>query len=166
MSNTAFNTHQRAIVAAEGNQLVITRTFAAPAALVYEAMTNPEHIRRWWGAGHGEVTVCEVDLRVGGRWHFAQVTPRGEEVSFSGEYRELDRPGRIVHTEVYDNIQSPAALVESTYSEEGGSTTLRAVITYDSPQSVEMVLASGMESGMNDSYDALERLVTSLDHQR
>jgi uncharacterized protein YndB with AHSA1/START domain len=165
MSNTAFDTHQRATVTHEGSQLVITRTFAAPAALVYEAMTNPEHIRQWWGAGHGEVTICEVDLRVGGRWHFAQVTPGGEEVSFSGEYRELDPPGRIVHTEVFDNIHSPAALVESTYTEEGGSTTLRAVITYDSPQSVEMVLASGMESGLNDSYDALERLVTNLDHR-
>ena len=165
MSNTAFNTHQRAIAAAEGNQLVITRTFAAPAALVYEAMTNPMHSRQWWGAGHGEVTICEVDLRVGGRWHFAQVTPSGDEVSFSGEYRELDPPERIVHTEVYDNIQSPAALVESTYTEDGGSTTLRAVITYDSPESVAMVLASGMEGGLNDSYDALERLVTSLDHQ-
>ena len=165
MSNTAFNTHQRATVTQDGSQLVITRTFAAPASLVYEAMTNPEHIRQWWGAGHGEVTICEVDLRVGGRWHFAQVTPGGEEVSFSGEYRELDPPGRIVHTEVFDNIQSPAALVETTYTEEAGSTTLRAVITYDSPQSVDMVLASGMEGGLNDSYDALEQLVMGLDHR-
>src|SRR6476659_6934374 len=101
MSNAAAETNQRASVTHQGSGLVITRTFAAPAALIYEAMTNPEHIRHWWGAGHGEVTTCEVDLRVGGRWHFAQVNAAGQEVSFSGEYRELDPPRRMVHTEVF-----------------------------------------------------------------
>ena len=162
MSNAAALSHERATVTHDGSRLVISRTFAAPAALVYEAMTNPEHIRQWWGAGHGEVTTCEVDLRVGGRWHFAQTTPGGDEVSFSGEYRELDPPGRMVHTEVFDNIQSPESVVESTLTEQDGSTTLTAVITYDSPQTVEMVLASGMETGMNDSYDALEKVAQGL----
>ncbi|NYG07989.1 uncharacterized protein YndB with AHSA1/START domain [Phycicoccus badiiscoriae] len=162
MSNAAAETHQRATVTPQGAQMVITRTFAAPAALVYEAMTTPEHIRQWWGAGHGEVTICEVDLRVGGRWHYAQVTPGGEEVSFSGEYRELDPPRRLVHTEAFDNIQSPAAVVETSFTEQDGRTTLRAVITYDSPETVEMVLASGMEGGLNDSYDALEKVAQAL----
>ncbi|HEV7172584.1 SRPBCC family protein [Pedococcus sp.] len=160
MTNTASSTHQHAMVTRDGKQLVITRSFAAPAALVYEAMTNPDHIRQWWGAGHGEVTTCEVDLRVGGRWHFAMVTPGGDEVSFSGEYQELDPPHRIVHTEVFDTIQSPPSRVESSYTEQDGFTTLRAVITYDSSETVDMVLASGMEGGLNDSYDALEQLVT------
>ena len=159
MSDTTSGTQRRATVTRDDNRLVITRTFAAPAALVYEAMTRPEHIRQWWGAGHGEVTICEVDLRVGGRWHFAQVTPDGTEVSFSGEYRELDPPGRLVHTEVFDNVQSPPSLVETSLTEEGGVTHLRAVITYDSPETVDMVVASGMEGGLNDSYDALEALV-------
>jgi uncharacterized protein YndB with AHSA1/START domain len=162
MSSAAAETNQRATVTHEGNEVVITRTFAAPAALVYEAMTKPEHIRQWWGAGHGEITTCEVDLRVGGRWHFAQMTPDGDEVSFSGEYRELDPPGRMVHTEVFDNIESPESVIVSTFSEQNGVTTLRAVITYDSPQTVEMVLASGMEVGLNDSYDALEKVAQSL----
>lgn len=61
MSDPFYGTQQRASVTRKGNQLVINRTFAAPAALVYEAMTNPEHIRQWWGAGHGDVTICEVD---------------------------------------------------------------------------------------------------------
>jgi uncharacterized protein YndB with AHSA1/START domain len=162
MSSTTSGTHERATITHEGNRLVITRSFAAPATLVYEAMTNPEHIRQWWGAGHGEVTTCEVDLRVGGRWHFAQRTPGGEEVSFSGEYRELDPPGRLVHTEVFDTIQSPESIVESSFTENQGVTTLRAVITYDSPETVEMVLATGMEVGLNDSYDALERVAEGL----
>ena len=162
MSNAAPTRNQRATITHEGSELVITRTFAAPAALVYEAMTKPEHIRQWWGAGHGEVTICEVDLRVGGKWHFAQTTPSGDEVSFSGEYRELDPPGRMVHTEIFDNIQSPESVIESTFTEQDGFTTLRAVITYDSPETVEMVLPSGMEVGMNDSYDALEKVAQGL----
>ena len=161
MSNAA-DTHQRATITHDGSQVVVTRTFAAPAALVYEAMTTPEHIRQWWGAGHGEVTTCEVDLRVGGKWHFAQTTPGGDEVSFSGEYRELDPPGRMVHTEIFDNIQSPESVIESTFTEQDGFTTLTAVITYDSPETVEMVLASGMETGMNDSSDALEKISQGL----
>ena len=114
----------QATVTRDGSQLHISKSFNAPAALVFEAMTNPEHIRQWWGAGHGEVTTCEVDLRVGGRWHFAQTTPDGQEVSFSGEYREIDPPGRLVHTEIFDNIQSPPSVVDSSYSEEDGVTTL------------------------------------------
>ena len=162
MSNAAADTNQRATITHEGSEVVITRTFAAPAALIYEAMTKPEHIRQWWGAGHGEVTICDVDLRVGGKWHFAQVTPGGDEVSFSGEYRELDPPGRVVHTEIFDNIQSPESVIESTFTEQDGLTTLRAVITYDSPETVAMVLQSGMEVGMNDSYDALEKIAQAL----
>lgn len=163
MSDTTSGTDQRATVTRSDNQLVITRTFAAPAALVFEAMTRPEHIRQWWGAGHGEVTACEVDLRVGGRWHFAQVTPEGTEVSFSGEYREIDPPGRLVHTEVFDTIGSAPSLVETSYTEKDGATTLRAVITYDSAATVDMVLASGMEGGLNDSYDAMEALLGRLE---
>ena len=162
MSNAAADTNQRATITHEGSEVVVTRTFAAPAALIYEAMTQPEHIRQWWGAGHGEVTICDVDLRVGGKWHFAQVTPSGDEVSFSGEYRELDPPGRMVHTEIFDNIQSPESVIESSFSERDGFTTLTAVITYDSPETVELVLASGMEVGMNDSYDALEKVAQGL----
>lgn len=162
MSSAAAETNQRATITHEGNEMVITRTFAASAALIYEAMTTPEHIRQWWGAGHGEVTICEVDLRVGGHWHFAQVTSDDREVSFSGEYRELDPPARLVHTEIFDNIQSPPSVIETSFTEQGGLTTLRAVITYDSPETVEMVLQSGMEVGLNSSYDALERVAQGL----
>ncbi len=159
-----MNAHpHRATVTADGSQIVITRTFAAPAQLVYDAMTQPEHVRQWWGAGHGEMTVCEIDLRVGGRWHFAQVTPDGTEVSFSGEYLELDPPGRMVHTEKFDNLPDgePSTIV-TTLTEEAGMTFLRAVCTYDSPDTVGMVVASGMEHGLQSSYDAIDDVLTRL----
>ena len=162
-TNAATGAHERATITTSGPQLVITRAFPASADLVFEAMTNPEHIRRWWGAGHGTMTTCEVDLRVGGAWHFAQTADSsGEEVSFSGHYKEIKRPGHLVHTERFDNIDSPYSLVDTTYVEHEGTTTLRAVITYDSPETVQMVLQSGMEEGMNSSYDALEKVAQSL----
>lgn len=155
--------HERATIETDGTELVITRTFPAPADLVFAAMTEPEHIRRWWGAGHGEMTVCEVDLREGGAWHFAQrASSSGEEVSFSGHYQEIDRPGHLVHTERFDNIQSPYSVIDTTYTESDGRTHMRAVISYDSPETVQAVLDSGMESGLQSSYDAIDDVLADL----
>ena len=162
-SPRSASAHERATIETDGAEMVITRTFPAPADLVFEAMTQPEHIRRWWGAGHGEMTVCEVDLQVGGAWHFAQrATSSDEEVSFSGHYKEIDRPGRLVHTERFDNIQSPYSVITTTYTESDGKTRMRAVITYDSPETVQAVLDSGMESGMQASYDAIDDVLAEL----
>lgn len=162
-ASTRTDAHERATIETDGAEMVITRTFPAPADLVFEAMTTPEHIRRWWGAGHGEMTVCEVDLREGGAWHFAQrASSSGEEVSFSGHYRTIDRPGHLVHTERFDNIDSPYSVIDTTYTESDGATHMRAVITYDSPETVQAVLDSGMESGMQASYDAIDDVLADL----
>ena len=161
----ATGAHERATITTEGSEIVITRTFPGTAELVFEAMTNPEHIRKWWGAGHGTMTTCEVDLRVGGAWHFAQTAgSTGDEVSFSGHYKEIDRPGRLVHTERFDNIDSPYSVIDTTYTEDAGTrtTTLRAVITYDSPETVQMVIDSGMEHGLQSSYDAIDDILLEL----
>jgi uncharacterized protein YndB with AHSA1/START domain len=161
--HAASGAHERATITTSGPEMVLTRTFPASADLVFEVMTNPEHIRRWWGAGHGTMTACEVDLRVGGAWHFAQrADSSGEEVSFSGHYKAIDRPSRLVHTERFDNIDSPYSLIDTTYVEHDGSTTLRAVITYDSPETVQAVIDSGMEQGLQSSYDAIDDLLAEL----
>ena len=161
--NAATGAHERATITTEGSEMVITRTFPGTADLVFEVMTNPEHIRKWWGAGHGTMTTCEVDLRVGGAWHFAQTAgSSGDEVSFSGHYKEIERPGRLVHTERFDNIDSPYSVIDTTYTEQDGKTTLTATITYDSPETVQAVIDSGMESGMQASYDAIDDVLAQL----
>lgn len=161
MSSTQ-HTHPRATVVTDGNAITITREFHAPAELVYAAMTQPEHVRQWWGAGHGTMTVCEIDLRVGGRWHFAQETSQGE-VSFSGEYLELDPPHRTVYTEKFDNMpDSEPSTIVTTYIEADGVTTLHAVCTYDSPETVQAVVGSGMEHGLQSSYDAIDDVLARL----
>ncbi len=75
-------------------QILITREFDAPKHLVYKAWTTPELVKRWWHANRGEVTIAEIDLRVGGRWRYVSVTPDGFEVGFHGEYREVVQRNR------------------------------------------------------------------------
>src|SRR3954464_11392887 len=85
-------------------QILVTREFDAPRHLVYKAWTTPELVKRWWHANRGEMTVAEIDLRVGGRWRYAMVTPDGMEVGFHGEYREIVPDERLVSTEAYEGI--------------------------------------------------------------
>src|SRR5207342_2831248 len=85
-------------------QILITREFEAPRHLVWKAWTTPELVKRWWHANRGEMTVCEIDLRVGGTWRYVSVTPDGFEVAFHGQYREIVPNERLVSTEVYEGI--------------------------------------------------------------
>ena len=101
-------------------EIRMTRLFDAPRQLVFEAMTKPEHVKRWWGRlGEGySVPVCEIDLRVGGRWRFVNRHPEGE-VAFSGEYREIAPPGRLVFTEVMEPYPEPGSVVTAVFMLSG-----------------------------------------------
>jgi uncharacterized protein YndB with AHSA1/START domain len=88
-------------------QILITREFAAPRDCVYKAWTTPGLVKRWWNAKRGEVTVAEIDLRVGGEWRYVMVTDDGFEVGFHGEFREIVPNERIVSTEVYEARPTP-----------------------------------------------------------
>jgi uncharacterized protein YndB with AHSA1/START domain len=109
-------------------QILITREFAAPKDLVFKAWTTPELVKRWWNAKRGEVTICEIDLRVGGTWRYVMVTPDRFEVGFHGEYREIVPNERVVSTEVYEGLPEGV-------SEEDGATlntaTFRGRRTHD-----------------------------------
>ena len=107
-------------------EILITREFDAPRRLVYRAWTTPELVRRWWSGHRGEMTVAEIDLRVGGRWRYVMVADGGFEVAFHGEYREIV-PDELVHTEVFEMPGAPEGSRPSTvtFSEAGGRTTSR-----------------------------------------
>jgi len=144
-------------------ELVIRRDFPAPRALVFDAITRPEHVRQWYGMADGDLLVCDIDLRVGGRWHYVLAgEPGGEDHSFSGEYLELDPPDRLVSTEGYDNIPGATYRVTVTLTETEGVTTLRSHLQYGSPEQREGHVNSGMEYGMNLAYDRLEALLARL----
>jgi uncharacterized protein YndB with AHSA1/START domain len=141
----------------------MTRLFNAPRELVFEVMSKPEHVKRWWGQlGEGySVPVCEVDLRVGGRWRFVNRHPNGE-VAFSGVYREIAAPERVVFTEVMEPFPEPGSVITAVYTEEDGKTRITATCVYDSGEIRDMVVGSGMEKGAALSYDRLEDLVVAL----
>ncbi|MHB8531640.1 MAG: SRPBCC family protein [Solirubrobacteraceae bacterium] len=144
------------------NQILITREFAAPRSLVYRAWTEPELVRRWWPARRGEMTVAEIDLRVGGRWRYAMVTPGGQEVAFNGEYREILAPERLVWTESYEAMPGEAALATLTLSDSGGVTSIVLLVQHETRRARDLHVASGMEDGLQDALEDLERVAVSL----
>jgi uncharacterized protein YndB with AHSA1/START domain len=144
-------------------EIRMTRLFNAPTHLVFEAMTQPEHVVQWWGRlGEGySVPVCEIDLRVGGRWRFVNRHPRGE-AAFHGEYREIEPPNRLVFTEIFEEFPDTVSVVTAEFATEGGKTRLTATVQYPSLEVRDMVLSTGMAKGAGISYDRLEDLVVTL----
>jgi uncharacterized protein YndB with AHSA1/START domain len=140
----------------------ITREFAAPKHLVYRAYTTPELVRRWWHANRGEMTVCEIDLRVGGTWRYVMIAQGGFEVGFHGEYREIVPDERLVSTEVYEAIPDGQALDTLTLTEQNGRTTMTILVEHESKEARDGHVNSGMEDGMQDAMDRLEQLAVSL----
>ena len=146
-------------------QILITREFDAPKHLVYRAWTTPELVKRWWHANRGEVTLAEIDLRVGGVWRYVSRSEDGFEVGFHGEYREIVPNERLVTTEVYEGIpdaDAHAALDTLTLTESDGRTTLTVLVEHPTKQGRDAHINSGMEAGMQDAMDLLEEVAVSL----
>jgi uncharacterized protein YndB with AHSA1/START domain len=139
-------------------QILITREFAAPKHLVYRAWTTPELVKRWWSGERGKMTSVEIDLRVGGTWRYAMDTEGGFEVAFHGEYREIVPNERIVMTDIYEAIPGAGALVTVTFTENDGRTFLSLLMELPSKEARDAVINSGMEAGMQESWDRLERV--------
>jgi uncharacterized protein YndB with AHSA1/START domain len=149
-------------------QILITREFEAPKHLVYKAWTTPELVKRWWNAKRGEVTLAEIDLRVGGTWRWVMIADDGFEVGFHGEYLELVPNERIVSTEVYEGLpegvsEADGATVNTvTFTEADGRTTLTLLIQAANKTSRDAIIDSGMEAGLQDALDLLEQVAISL----
>jgi uncharacterized protein YndB with AHSA1/START domain len=149
-------------------QILITREFDAPKHLVYRAWTTPELVKRWWSGQRGEVTVVEIDLRVGGTWRYVIASDGGFDVAFHGEFREIVPNERIVTTEVFEMPDADPLPPEDeplnivTFTEVDGRTTLNLLVQTTSKELRDMIVDSGMETGMQEQYDVLEQLVMSL----
>jgi uncharacterized protein YndB with AHSA1/START domain len=145
------------------SEIRMTRLFNAPRQLVFEAMSKPEHVKQWWGRlGEGySVPVCEIDLRVGGRWRFVNRHPNGE-AAFYGEYREIQPPGRIVFTEIFEDFPDSVSVVTANFTEEGGKTRMTVTVDYGSKEVRDIVMSTGMARGAGISYDRLEDLLATL----
>ena len=149
-------------------QILITREFDAPRELVYEAFTTPDLVKRWWHANRGEMTIAEIDLKVGGKWRYVMVADGGIEVGFHGEYREIVPDERIVSTEVYEGLpegvseEEGATVNTATFIETEGRTTVTILVQAANKVSRDAIIESGMEAGLQDAMDLLEQVAVSL----
>ena len=149
-------------------QILIEREFDAPRHLVYKAYTTPELVERWWHANRGEVTLVEIDFRVGGRWRYVMSACGGPEVGFHGEYREIVPNERIVSTEFYEGVPDGVSeadattLNTATFTETDGRTKLTILIQAKNRMTRDAIIESGMEDGLQDALDLLEQAASSL----
>jgi uncharacterized protein YndB with AHSA1/START domain len=151
-------------VAAPGDlEIVLSRTFNASASLVFDALTQPELLTRWYGARGWNLVACTIDLRVGGRYRFVSRGPDDAELAQSGTYREVEQPSRLVYTEVFDDQSYPGeTLIEHQLTERAGATTLTSTLRYPSPEAREIVLRYPMTRGVGESYGRLDAVLTEL----
>jgi uncharacterized protein YndB with AHSA1/START domain len=162
-NDTVANRHGSAVITLPSDtEYLVTRVFDAPADLVFKAFTTPDLVKRWWGFETSEWLVCEIDLREGGKWRYV-IRERDMEVGFHGEFREVAGPQRVVYTEMYEGVPDPGPdrhpVVTVTFDEADGTTTMTLLGRHSSQEERDMVLDSGMETGMQVSYDRLEDLV-------
>jgi uncharacterized protein YndB with AHSA1/START domain len=160
-------TRNRAVVTLPtSTQILITREFDAPRAAVYQALTTPELVKRWWHAKRGEVTVADIDLRVGGRWRYVMVTRDGFEVGFHGTYREIVPNERLVYTELYEGVpggsEAEAAVNTVTLTDQGKRTLVTTLVDAPNQEVRDAIINSGMEAGMQDAFDLLDELAAGL----
>ena len=135
-------------------EIVMTRVFDAPASLVFEAMTQPEHLVHWFGPHGWTLAVCEVDFRAGGAWRFVLRGPDGAEMGMRGVYQQITPPERFVSTESFDAYPGES-LNTLTFSEKDGKTTFTITVLYPSSGIRDAVIRSGMERGAGECYDRL-----------
>jgi uncharacterized protein YndB with AHSA1/START domain len=143
-------------------QILITREFDAPKHLVYKAWTTPELVGRWWHANRGDMKVAEIDLRVGGTWRYVMETEDGIEVGFHGEFREIVPNERIVSTEVFEGYGDAESVNTLTLTEADGRTTATILVQHSEKAHRDAHIESGMEAGMQDALDLLEKVAVSL----
>jgi uncharacterized protein YndB with AHSA1/START domain len=143
-------------------EIVMSRSFAAPRELVFEAHSSCEHVSNWWGPRQYEVASCEVDFRPGGTWRIVHKGREGELQAFHGEYGEIVRPERIEWTFEWEGAPGSVASEVVTFTEEDGKTTVTTRSVFGSIQERDATLESGMESGAAETYDRLDEYLEVL----
>lgn len=143
-------------------EVIMTRTFNAPRKLVFEAWTNPKHLAGWMLGPEGvTMPVCEIDLRVGGAWHFVWRQPNGAEMSMSGVYKEVVPPQRLVSTETWGGL-GPETLNTLVLTEENGKMTITNTKLFPSKEARDGALKMGMKEGVSASFDRLAGYLASI----
>jgi uncharacterized protein YndB with AHSA1/START domain len=151
-----------ASTAPDNREATATRVFDAPRELVFRAMTDPAHVRRWYGPRGTELVSCEMDVRPGGRFRYVIRGPQGGEVAFSGVYREVDPPRRVVNTWNFEPMPGHEAVETATWEEQDGRTTVRMSIVFQTPEDYAGWAGSGAFGGWAETLDRLAEVVAAL----
>jgi uncharacterized protein YndB with AHSA1/START domain len=145
-------------------EIAMTRLFDAPRHLVFDAMTRPEHVRHWLGCAELPMTICEIDLRVGGAYRFTLRSPDGRDTTLQGVYREVVRPERVVFVEriLMPGFTSDEYQVTSTFADIARRTRLTTTILHNSKENRDGHLNSGIERGVGPAYDRIAEVVATM----
>ncbi|HEX6286255.1 MAG TPA: SRPBCC family protein [Acidimicrobiia bacterium] len=162
MKTSVDRTGSALVTLPSDTEIRIERKFDAPAELVFDVWTIPEHVRNWWGFPEHEMTDCTIDLRVGGVYRFAAQVPDVGEVAFTGVYREIDRPRRLVATEIYEAFPDTESTNTLTLDEADGVTTMVIISSYPDMSTRDAVIESGMERGLQVSLDRADQMMARL----
>jgi uncharacterized protein YndB with AHSA1/START domain len=147
-------------------EIVLTRVFDAPRRMVFDALTKPELLKRWFGARGWNLVVCEVDLRVGGTWRFVSRGPDGTDMGHGGVYSVILPPDRLVYTELFDDQSYPGeSLITHVLVERNGKTTLTSTLLYATQEGRDIVLSYPMERGVAEGYERLSEMLAEMLHQ-
>ncbi len=148
-----------------GLEIVLVREFDAPRRRVFEAWTNPDHVRQWYGCGVYTLIACEIDLRVQGSYRYVLRMPDGAECTMTGVYLEIVGPDRLVYTErfVSGDFKSNEAFVTVTFNERNGRTKMTSTILHKSAEDRDRTLNSGVETGAAKTLDRLEQHLQTMD---
>lgn len=149
-------------------EILVTRSFAAPRDLVFEAFTKAEHMKSWWGPHGSQLEILEMDVRPGGKYHFV-CKMHGNDYHFTGSYSEVSPPEKMVLTQFFSPCE-PAGepdpnfgfTMTVTLSEMDGRTLMTSLMSFNSKEARDGMIASGMEGGMSESYERLDALVASI----
>lgn len=148
------------IEAVGDRQLVITRDFDAPRDLVFLCYSKPDLMRRWYGLPDWEMTVCEIDFRVGGKWRFVTKAPSGWEMGSQGVYTLIEAPSQIDQTELYDEDWTGGETTNTlVLTEQDGITRSVMTVTYATPEGRAAAAATPMAEGMETGFKRLDALL-------
>lgn len=139
--------------------LTMTRTFNAPRALVWKALSEPEHAVRWWGPNGYSNEVLEFDFRVGGKWRIRTTTP-DTTIEFFGDYVEIEKPNKITQTFSFDHLPPGAHSLDTVVLEErDGKTIYHAISSFSDVESRDAMVASGMQTGVVEGFERLDAML-------
>jgi uncharacterized protein YndB with AHSA1/START domain len=155
-----LNTGTLRVTTPSDREVMMVRVFDAPRRMVFDAFTKCELLKRWFGPRGWSLVECQSDFRPGGSYRFVLRGPNGERMGMRGAVREVTHPERVVHSESFDDYPGES-LVTTTFVEEREKTTVRIVVQYESKQTRDAVVASGMEHGAAESFDKLAEYLES-----